>query len=120
MLYFASNGLCAAGAGAFLEQQAGRLGISIVKRFSEVAFRGRHPCGLGTRGAVFLDAELVRAQERGAALEDLCAALAYSVARNYWKRSSQGTRSGGRFCFRAAPHRITPWWPLSDSGSAFR
>jgi predicted CoA-substrate-specific enzyme activase len=83
---FEMNKICAGGTGSFLEEQAERLGIRIVDEFSDLALRGASPCDLGARCTVFMDTELVRSQERGASLEDICAGLAYSVARNYLEK----------------------------------
>ncbi|MCL5745937.1 MAG: acyl-CoA dehydratase activase [Acidobacteria bacterium] len=97
---FEMNKICAGGTGSFLEEQAARLGINIVNQFSELALHASHPCDLGTRCTVFMDAELVRAQERGAALEDLCAGLAYSVARNYLEKVVAGRPVGRMIVFQ--------------------
>lgn len=97
---FEMNKICAGGTGSFLEEQAGRLGIDIVNQFSELAFRACRPCDLGTRCTVFMDAELVKAQERGATLEDLCAGLAYSVARNYLEKVVGGNPIGRSIVFQ--------------------
>lgn len=83
---FEMNKICAGGTGSFLEEQAERLRIQIVAEFSDLALRGSAPCDLGARCTVFMDTELVQAQERGAKLEDLCAGLANSVARNYLQK----------------------------------
>lgn len=80
---FEMNKICSAGTGSFLEEQAQRLGVSIIGEFSERAMASRCPLDLGTRCTVFMDTEVVRAQQAGASIDDLCAGLAYSVARNY-------------------------------------
>ena len=83
---FTMNKLCAAGTGSFLEEQAERLGLSIVEDFSEQAFRSRSPIDLGSRCTVFMDTEIVNAQQRGLPLEDISAGLAYAIARNYLEK----------------------------------
>ena len=97
---FEMNKICAAGTGSFLEEQAQRLGIEIVDQFSDLALAATRPVDLGTRCTVFMDAELVRAQQRGAAVEDLCAGLAYSVARNYLDKVVAGRHVGQRIIFQ--------------------
>jgi len=87
---FEMNKICAGGTGSFLEEQAHRLGIRIVDEFSTLALSGAHPCDLGTRCTVFMESELVRAQEQGASLENICAGLAYAVARNYLDKVVSG------------------------------
>jgi hypothetical protein len=47
-----------------------------------------------------MDTELVRARERGAPLEDLCAGLAYSVARNYLEKVVAGRPIGRSIMFQ--------------------
>lgn len=91
---FEMNKICAGGTGSFLEEQADRLGIQIIGQFAELALRSSNPCDLGTRCTVFMDTELVRAQERGAPLEDICAGLAYSIARNYLEKVVAGRPVG--------------------------
>ena len=91
---FEMNKICAGGTGSFLEEQAERLGIQIVGEFSDLALRSTSPCDLGARCTVFMDSELVHAQERGAPLRDICAGLAYSVVRNYLEKVVAGRRVG--------------------------
>jgi predicted CoA-substrate-specific enzyme activase len=97
---FEMNKICSAGTGSFLEEQASRLGISIVGEFAEAARAGRAPVDLGSRCTVFMDTELVRAQEQGAEVGDLCAGLAYAVARNYLEKVVAGRRMGDRIVFQ--------------------
>ncbi|RKY08459.1 MAG: hypothetical protein DRP66_04510 [Planctomycetota bacterium] len=83
LLDFEMNKICSAGTGSFLEEQAHRLGIDINMEFAKHALAGEAPCDLGTRCTVFMDSELVGALQQGASVDNLCAGLAYSVARNY-------------------------------------
>jgi predicted CoA-substrate-specific enzyme activase len=83
---FEMNKICSAGTGSFLEEQANRLGVAIIGEFAERALRATAPCDLGTQCTVFMDTELVRVQQAGASVDDLCAGLALSVARNYLDR----------------------------------
>jgi predicted CoA-substrate-specific enzyme activase len=95
LLSFEMNKICSAGTGSFLEEQAQRLGIEIHEEFAALALSGDSPCSLGTRCTVFMDSELVRALQQGASVNNLCAGLAYSVARNYLDKVVAG-KSGGR------------------------
>jgi predicted CoA-substrate-specific enzyme activase len=97
---FEMNKICAGGTGSFLEEQAERLGIQIVGEFSDLALHAARPCDLGARCTVFMDTELVRAQERGAPVEDICAGLAYSVARNYLEKVVAGRPIGRHILFQ--------------------
>lgn len=83
LLDFEMNKICSAGTGSFLEEQANRLGIDINMEFAKHALAGDSPCDLGTRCTVFMDSQLVQALQQGASVDNLCAGLAYSVARNY-------------------------------------
>jgi predicted CoA-substrate-specific enzyme activase len=97
---FEMNKICAGGTGSFLEEQAERLGIQIIDEFSDLALRSTSPCDLGARCTVFMDTELIRAQERGVPLPDLCAGLAYSVARNYLEKVVAGRHVGDVILFQ--------------------
>ena len=83
---FRMNRACAAGTGAFLEEQAARLGVRIAGEFSEAAFRSGAPAALGSRCTVFMDSDLVHHLQNGAHRDDLCAGLAYAVAQNYLEK----------------------------------
>jgi predicted CoA-substrate-specific enzyme activase len=96
---FEMNKICAAGTGSFLEEQAERLGVQIIGEFAERAFESEHPLPLGSRCTVFMDTELVRALQRGATVEDLCAGLAYSIVKNYLEKVVAGRPVGDRIVF---------------------
>jgi predicted CoA-substrate-specific enzyme activase len=83
---FAMNEACAAGTGSFLEEQAEKLGISIIGEFAELALDSPAPVRLGERCTVFMERDVVGYQQRGARREDLVAGLAYSIAYNYLNR----------------------------------
>jgi predicted CoA-substrate-specific enzyme activase len=97
---FEMNKICAGGTGSFLEEQAQRLGIHIIGEFAEAAMAAAQPCDLGTRCTVFMDTEVVQAQERGVPMEDICAGLAYSVARNYLEKVVAGRPIGKHILFQ--------------------
>jgi predicted CoA-substrate-specific enzyme activase len=97
---FEMNKICSAGTGSFLEEQANRLGVAIIGEFAERALRATAPCDLGTQCTVFMDTELVSAQQAGASVDDLCAGLALSVARNYLDRVVARRPIGSRIVFQ--------------------
>ncbi len=97
---FEMNKICAAGTGSFLEEQAERLGIEIIGEFADHALASERPRDLGTRCTVFMDAELCRAQAQGTSVEDICAGLAYSVARNYLDKVVAGRPIGETVVFQ--------------------
>jgi predicted CoA-substrate-specific enzyme activase len=100
LLDFEMNKICSAGTGSFLEEQAQRLGIDICVEFAKHALSGTSPCDLGTRCTVFMDSELVRALQQGASVDNLCAGLAYSVARNYLDKVVAGRPIGKTIVFQ--------------------
>jgi len=100
LLDFEMNKVCSAGTGSFLEEQAQRLGIDIHEEFTKQALSSASPCDLGTRCTVFMDSELVNALQQGASMGDLCAGLAYSVARNYLDKVVAGRPIGRTIVFQ--------------------
>jgi len=77
----ASNPLCAAGTGRFLEQQAYRLGIKI-EDFGDIAskFQGNAP-RIAARCSVFAKSDLIHLQQKGVAVDAMLYALCESIAR---------------------------------------
>lgn len=77
----ASNPLCAAGTGRFLEQQAYRLGISM-EDFAELALQCQGtPPRIAARCSVFAKTDLIHLQQKGVSVEPMLYALCESVAR---------------------------------------
>lgn len=102
---FKMNRACAAGTGSFLEEQAGRLGISIKDDFAKYAFKSVNPLRLGSRCTVFMDSDLVHHLQRGAANEDLCAGLAYSIGQNYLEKVAGSAGIGEKIVFQGGVAR---------------
>jgi predicted CoA-substrate-specific enzyme activase len=100
LLDFEMNKICSAGTGSFLEEQAQRLGIDIHDEFTKHALSSTSPCDLGTRCTVFMDSELVHALQQEASVDNLCAGLAYSVARNYLDKVVAGRPIGKTIVFQ--------------------
>ncbi|HVO80149.1 MAG TPA: acyl-CoA dehydratase activase [Terriglobales bacterium] len=97
---FAMNEACAAGTGSFLEEQAEKLGISIKEEFAKLSLASRHPARLGERCTVFMERDVTSLLLKGAAVGDLCAGLAYSVAINYLNRVVRGRKIGDVIYFQ--------------------
>jgi predicted CoA-substrate-specific enzyme activase len=77
----ASNSLCAAGTGRFLEQQAYRLGISM-DEFAGLALQCRgSPPRIAARCSVFAKSDLIHLQQKGVPVEAMLYALCESIAR---------------------------------------
>lgn len=82
---FEMNKICAAGTGAFLEEQIKKLGISMAD-FLKYALEGEHPCELGSRCTVFIEGGITKALAEERSMPDICAGLAYAIAENYLNR----------------------------------
>lgn len=91
---FAMNEACAAGTGAFLEEQAERLGVQIKDEFARLALSSKSPARLGERCTVFMERDVNAALQQGASIPDVVAGLAYSVALNYLNRVVRGRKIG--------------------------
>ena len=77
----ASNPLCAAGTGRFVEQQAYRLGISI-DDFARLALQCRdRPPRIAARCSVFAKSDLIHLQQKGVSISAMLYALCESIAR---------------------------------------
>jgi len=77
----ASNPLCAAGTGRFLEQQAYRLGISL-DDFASLALKSQgDPPRIAARCSVFAKTDLIHLQQKGVPMEAMLYALCESIAR---------------------------------------
>ena len=77
----ASNPLCAAGTGRFLEQQAYRLGISL-EDFSRLALKCEgNPPRIAARCSVFAKSDLIHLQQKGVPMEAMLYALCESITR---------------------------------------
>ncbi len=80
---YISNSSCAAGTGAFLDQQAERLGLSGSAELSDLAasFCGEPP-KIATRCAVFAKTDLIHCQQQGYSLPAISAGLCKGLAHN--------------------------------------
>jgi predicted CoA-substrate-specific enzyme activase len=96
---FSMNRVCAAGTGAFLQEQADRLKIDLKSEFQGHAFDSMRPAALGPRCTVFMESDLVSHQQRGYAKCDLVAGLAVSVIKNYFEKVVGGHSIGERVLF---------------------
>jgi len=83
---FEMNKVCAAGTGSFLQEQAEKLDINIVKEFGDMALNAKSPVKLGDRCTVFMESDLNSHQQKGAKKEDLVGGLAYSIVQNYLQK----------------------------------
>ncbi|MBN1693122.1 MAG: hypothetical protein JW845_06160 [Dehalococcoidales bacterium] len=79
---FAINGVCAAGTGSFLDQQASRMGIPI-EQFGDVALKSEHPPRVAGRCSVFAKSDMIHLQQVGTPVHDIVAGLCFAMIRNY-------------------------------------
>jgi len=97
---FEMNKVCAAGTGSFLEEQAERLDINIIKEFEKLAFESAAPSKLGERCTVFMESDLNSYQQKGEEKENLIAGLAYSTVLNYLNRVVGDKSVGNRIYYQ--------------------
>ncbi len=79
---FAMNNLCAAGTGSFLDQQANRLGLSIIDEFGDLAMKSEKPPRIAGRCSVFAKSDMIHLQQIATPVHDIVAGLCFAVARN--------------------------------------
>ena len=79
---FASNTICAAGTGIFLDQQARRLCYDI-EELGEVALQAKNPARIAGRCSVFAKSDMIHLQQIGTKPDDLIAGLCLALARNF-------------------------------------
>ncbi|MBM3133855.1 MAG: 2-hydroxyglutaryl-CoA dehydratase [Chloroflexi bacterium] len=86
---FAMNTVCAAGTGAFLDQQALRLNMDITE-IGPLALRSRRPVRIAGRCTVFAESDMIHKQQIGHRVEDILYGLCQAMARNYLNNLGQG------------------------------
>lgn len=91
---FTMNEACAAGTGSFLEEQANKLGISIIDEFADLAMQSAAPLAMGERCTVFMEKDVSAFLQQGMAKKDIAAGLAFAVVQNYLNRVVRGRKIG--------------------------
>ncbi|OPY04686.1 MAG: Activator of (R)-2-hydroxyglutaryl-CoA dehydratase [Syntrophorhabdus sp. PtaB.Bin184] len=86
---FSMNALCAAGTGAFLDQQASRLRFTI-EEFSEVALKARNIPRIAGRCTVFAKSDMIHLQQIATPDYEIVAGLCYALARNFKGNIAKG------------------------------
>ncbi|OGL49172.1 MAG: hypothetical protein A3C43_09075 [Candidatus Schekmanbacteria bacterium RIFCSPHIGHO2_02_FULL_38_11] len=89
---FATNTMCAAGTGSFLDQQAHRLGISIEEEFSNLALMSQNPPRIAGRCSVFAKSDMIHLQQVATPDYDIVAGLCYAVTRNFKSNIAKGKK----------------------------
>jgi predicted CoA-substrate-specific enzyme activase len=80
---FEMNSICAAGTGSFLDQQAKRIGVPIVREFGEMAMKSVSPPRIAGRCSVFAKSDMIHHQQIATPLHDIVAGLCFALARNF-------------------------------------
>lgn len=92
VLDFAMNAQCAAGTGSFLDQQAGRLKISIEDEFGQLALKSKNPPRIAGRCSVFAKSDMIHLQQIATPDYDIVAGLCFAVARNFKSSIARGKK----------------------------
>jgi predicted CoA-substrate-specific enzyme activase len=82
ILDFSLNDVCAAGSGAFIEQQAARLKLTI-EEFSRLAASAKKGAPIAGRCSVFAKTDMIHLQQKGTPLEEIAYGLCLALARNF-------------------------------------
>lgn len=88
---FATNTVCAAGTGSFLDQQATRLGLKI-EDFGQLALKSKHPPRIAGRCTVFAKSDMIHLQQKGTPDYEIVAGLCLAVARNFSSNLGKGKK----------------------------
>ena len=86
---FEMNTVCAAGTGAFLDHQSGRLGIPI-EQFGEKALCSSEECTIAGRCSVFAESDMIHKQQVGKKTDDIIYGLCQALVRNYLTNLAKG------------------------------
>ncbi len=89
---FSMNALCAAGTGAFLDQQAERLGIAIDTDFARIALESQSPARIAGRCTVFAKSDMIHLQQIGTPMSDILMGVCLAMARNFTTVIGKGKR----------------------------
>lgn len=79
---FSMNSICAAGTGSFLDQQAGRLGLT-PEEMGDLAVTCDAPPRIAGRCSVFAKSDMIHLQQVGATVAEIVSGLCFAVARNF-------------------------------------
>ena len=82
ILDYSANGDCAAGTGAFLDQQASRLQFA-VEEIGAIVERAERAAQIAGRCSVFAKSDMIHAQQKGYAPAEVLRGLCNAVARNF-------------------------------------
>jgi predicted CoA-substrate-specific enzyme activase len=88
---YGTNGDCAAGTGAFLDQQAGRLQFK-VEEIGSIVLSTPRAAQIAGRCSVFAKSDMIHAQQKGFTPEEILKGLCDAVARNFKSAITRGKK----------------------------
>ncbi len=98
---YAMNEACSAGTGSFLEESAqGDLNIGSAKEIGPIALLAEGPLRFGQHCSAFINSDIRKAIQQGAASADIVAGLVCSVVANYLHRVVGNRRIGERIALQ--------------------
>ncbi|MDR2493720.1 MAG: acyl-CoA dehydratase activase [Spirochaetaceae bacterium] len=84
---YAMNEACSAGTGSFLEESAaGDLSIHAAEAIGPIALKAEAPLKFGEHCSAFINSDIRKAVQQGAAREDITAGIVCSIVANYLNR----------------------------------
>lgn len=95
---FATNTICAAGTGSFLDQQAARLGLT-PEEMGAIAQDCAKPPRIAGRCSVFAKSDMIHLQQIGATVSEIASGLCFAVARNFRSTIAAGREFRGPVAF---------------------
>jgi predicted CoA-substrate-specific enzyme activase len=96
---FAMNTVCAAGTGAFLDQQASRLNMDVAA-IGPLALKSKTPVRIAGRCTVFAESDMIHKQQMGHRVEDILYGLCQAMARNYLNNVGLGKEIKEKIAFQ--------------------
>lgn len=96
---FGMNTVCAAGTGAFLDQQAARLSMDI-ESVGPLALQSKVPVRIAGRCTVFAESDMIHKQQMGHRIEDILYGLCQAMVRNYLNNVGLGKDVQDRVAFQ--------------------
>ncbi|MBL8967939.1 MAG: activase [Spirochaetaceae bacterium] len=110
---YAMNEACSAGTGSFLEESAaGDLSIRSADEIGPVALAAKAPLKFGEHCSAFINSDIRKAVQQGAAREDITAGIVASIVANYLNRVV-GNRTIGKVVFLQGGVAKNPAVPLA-------
>lgn len=110
---YAMNEACSAGTGSFLEESAaGDLDIRRAEEIGPLALAAEQPLEFGEHCSAFINSDIRKAIQQGAAKADIVAGLVYSIVSNYLNRVVGNRTVGERIVLQGGVAR-NPAVPLA-------